>query len=226
MSKEIPMTLPAITIPDRSGDTLNYNTYVVSTGLPLRLLFVAFRYREMQYSSEMEGRTNDFYAVAYIPVIVTHPFQPSIHIRSYVAVNCLVHPEENSHRLFKPLLGDSGALPDPYKSKVCMCNYVDFSFYGTPHVTLVEPYLAFDYRSTIRGSHQDNRKNVRKTLATDRTFNPVLLSTLLEPVKIALSDGQGPFTITLNPIAHHSFTPTPPAPLEAISNDEEVIDEN
>jgi hypothetical protein len=103
-----------------------------------------------------------------------------------------------------------------------MCNYVDFSFYGTPHVTLVEPYLAFDHRSTVRRSYQD----VRKVLTTDRTFNPVLLSTLLEPVKIALSDGHGPFTITLNPIAHHSFTPPPPAPLEAISNDEEVIDEN
>lgn len=226
MSNGTSTVLPAITIPSLTGDTLNYNAYVVSSGLPLRLLFVAFRYREMQYSSEMEGRTNDFYAVAYIPVIVTHPSQPSIHIRSYVAVNCLVHPEDNSHLLFEQLLGNSRVLPEPYKSKVCVCNYADFSFYGTPHVTLVEPYLAFDHRSTVRTSRQDDCKNVRKILTTDRTFNPVLLSTLLEPVKVALSDGRSPFTITLNPIAHHSFTPTPPAPLEAISNDEEVIDEN
>lgn len=226
MSKEIPTALPAITIPDRTGNTLNYNTYAVSCGLPLRLLFIAFRYREMQYSPEMEGHTDDFYAVAYIPVLVTHPSQPSIHIRSYVAVKCLVHPENNSHLLFEHLLGKSGDLPEPYKSKVCLCNYADFSFYNRPHVTLVEPYLAFDHKNIGRISYHDDRTNARKILATDRTFNPVLLSTLLEPVKIALSVIHDHFTITLNPIAHHSYTPAPPAPLEAISNDEEVIDEN
>lgn len=226
MSNGTSTALPAITIPDRTGDTLNYNTYAASCISPFRLLFIAFRYRNMQYSSEMEGHTNDFYAVAYFPVLVTHPSHPSIHIRSYVAVNCLVHPEDNSHLLFEQLLGNSEGLPEPYKSKVCMCNYADFSFYISPHVTLVEPYLAFDHRNTDRTSRQDDRKNIRKILTTDRTFNPVLFSTLLEPVKVALSVDRDHFTITLNPIAHHSFTPAPPAPLEAISNDEEVIDEN
>lgn len=229
MSNETSSYLPVITIPDRTGNNLTYNTYAI-TSSPLRLQFIAFRYREMTCSPEMAEHANDFYAIAYLPVLVAHPYHPSIHMHSYIAVKCLVHPEENSHHLFERLIGKSGDLPEPYKDKVSVCDYVDFSVYGNPKATLVEPYLAFDHKAPpgYSPSYYDCRNNVRNILVADRTFAPVLFSTLLEPVKIPLyvPGTDHCLTIILNPIVCHGYTPAPPAPLEAISNDEEVTDEN